>query len=241
MRESTHRQHDGARPNAARQVLGGSSLGLLVGLIMGLTINPLAASVVGSLMALLVGYSAIKPSLPAALTPARDQTAPEERSVPVIPGSLIGFSLAAVLALLTGIYVRTHSLLSPTPQQITARWEAAGLSREAAVQIALATFDLPHARPSEPARTPAEAAQAPRQGASAVASVLHAGSVSLCDELKQKLTAHQSIGALAQAFADAGGEWESEFQRVNGSERSDDDKRAALDAFVDAKCWGGRK
>src|SRR3546814_6027107 len=51
--------------------------------------------------------------------------------------ALCAFALLTVLGLGSGLWARTHDALSPTPQEIAARWQAIGLSPETAGPLAV--------------------------------------------------------------------------------------------------------
>src|SRR3546814_19286404 len=51
--------------------------------------------------------------------------------------ALCAFALLTVLGLGSGLWARTHDALSPTPQEIAARWQAIGLSQETAGRLAV--------------------------------------------------------------------------------------------------------
>lgn len=85
--------------------LAGASLGLLVGLLVGLSTSPVAAIVVGSLAALLGGVFGLAEKLPSGLVGSGARR-------------LSAFALACVVALLGGVVMRTHHVLSPSAAQL---------------------------------------------------------------------------------------------------------------------------
>ena len=104
------------------QMFGGVGLGLLVGILVGLSSSPVASVVVGALaagMMTLLGFvSSSKDGDPVA---AR--------------GSVLrlgGFGLACTAAVLSGLYIRTHNLLSPTPNEQVKELQGAGYTPEEA-------------------------------------------------------------------------------------------------------------
>lgn len=108
-------------------------LGLLTGLLVGLSTAGVTASVVSALLAMAAGVAALtgvqNPFLPTGDSAAGRSTTHN--------WALFGFALAAVAGLGGGLWARTHDLLSPSPQEIASRWEAAGLSRESAARLAV--------------------------------------------------------------------------------------------------------
>ena len=109
------------------------ALGLVTGLLIGLSTSELVAAVVTALVALATTLVALGgPALVAGkAAPAR--SAGDD-------AALIAFAAALAVAVLAGLYVRTHDLLSPTPEALTARWEAAGYSTADARRIAAHTL-----------------------------------------------------------------------------------------------------
>lgn len=101
----------------------GIAMGLLLGLIVGLSASEVVASVVAGLVGLLGTLLGLR----------------SEDAAGILPGGngqrVAGFALAMVIALLIGIFVRTHGLLEPSPQESAARWVAAGLSEKEAAQL----------------------------------------------------------------------------------------------------------
>lgn len=109
------------------------ALGLLTGLLVGLSTSGVTASVVSALLAMAAGV--------AALTGAKNPFLPTGESAAQRDDghnwALFAFALLTVIGLGSGLWARTHDALSPSPQEIAARWEALGLSREAAGRLAV--------------------------------------------------------------------------------------------------------
>lgn len=101
----------------------GIAVGLLLGLLVGLSASEVVASVVAGLVGLLGTLFGLR----------------SETAAGILPGAngarVVGFALAMVSALLMGIFIRTHGLLEPTPQESVARWENAGFSKREAAQL----------------------------------------------------------------------------------------------------------
>lgn len=95
-------------------VMSGTGLGLLLGMVVGLSTSPVVGIVVGaltSLLAVFLGLQGGEDSKVAAL--ARVQ----------LNGVRIGcFGLAAVLGVLLGLYVRINNPLAEAPEHQLARW-----------------------------------------------------------------------------------------------------------------------
>lgn len=109
------------------------SLGLLTGLLIGLSTSGVTASVVSAVLAMAAGVVALtgvkNPFLPKGESAA-------ERS----PGhnwAVAAFALTTVIALVLGLTLRTHNAFSPTPVELAVQWRSAGLSEEQARHLAV--------------------------------------------------------------------------------------------------------
>lgn len=165
----------------------GAAVGLLLGLIVGLAASEVVASVVAGLVGLLGALFGLR----------------SEAATGILPGvngaRIAGFALAMVASLLVGVYVRTHGLLEPTPQESVATWKEAGLSKKEAVQLVVfeRTGLLPEGRSSgSPDRIVA--------GTGALFSTESLGS---CDTLQSR--SYASIEAMTGALEAEGGDWQS--------------------------------
>ncbi|MGV3571440.1 MAG: hypothetical protein ACO1PB_12640 [Ramlibacter sp.] len=94
--------------------LAGGSLGLLVGLLTGLSVSPVASIVVGAVAALLGGVFGLAEKASPRLGSAGGHR-------------LTAFALATVVALVAGILLRTHHVLSPSPQRLRAQLADIGI------------------------------------------------------------------------------------------------------------------
>lgn len=113
--------------------------GLAVGWIMGLSVSPVTQTVLGAMVTVLAGAAALfaglrpvppgKPDPEATLPPDEPSERLHKRPLPnVLPiaGLLVGTALGAS----SGVWARTHNLLSPSPDAQVSEWTAAsGLSR----------------------------------------------------------------------------------------------------------------
>ena len=109
------------------QIFAGVGLGVLTGLLVGLSASPVVASVVGAIAASIVTLLGLAPG--------------DGSRKLFASGSALRlgtFGLACALATLLGLYIRTHDLLSPTPDQQIASLHKAGLNQEQATQWVLA-------------------------------------------------------------------------------------------------------
>jgi len=109
------------------------ALGLLTGLLVGLSTSGVTASVVSAVLAMAAGVAALtgiaNPFLPSG-EKAAQRSAGHNWAV-------FGFALLTVAGLGGGLWARTHSALSPSPQEIAERWQAAGLSPQTASRLAV--------------------------------------------------------------------------------------------------------
>ena len=118
----------------ATQVFSSLGIGLLVGLLLGLSSAPVVGMVVGSVTALLASLLGV------GLPSKGDDQSPISRER---QQSLIGlragpFRLACIVGMFSGIYMRTHDLLSPPPTGLKERYEelqSIGFSPERAREL----------------------------------------------------------------------------------------------------------
>lgn len=164
----------------------GIAMGLLLGLIVGLSASEVVASVVAGLVGLLGTLLGLR----------------SEEVAGILPGGnsarVAGFALAMVVALLIGIFVRTHGLLEPTPQESAAAWVAAGLSEKEAAQLVVfeRTGLLPEGRS-------AGSTSRARAGTGALFS---SASLDSCDTLQSRT--YTSVEAMTGALEAEGEDWQ---------------------------------
>jgi hypothetical protein len=102
------------------ELLAGSTLGLLVGLLVGFSTEKLAGAVVAGLLALLAAFFGLRDiHTPARLT------------------RISGFALVGTAALLFGVWLRTHDVLGANPVARREVWENVGFGREQAGRLAV--------------------------------------------------------------------------------------------------------
>src|SRR6478736_5524753 len=114
-----------------RLLLGSSLLafGLAVGFMAGLSVSPVVASLLGVLAPIAVGLVSWK------LGPA-DAAEQDDSSRLALLALLIGpFSIGLIGGVCGGITVRTHGTFSPSPAERVAEWQAAGLTKEQALEF----------------------------------------------------------------------------------------------------------
>ncbi|TQV77852.1 hypothetical protein [Denitrobaculum tricleocarpae] len=109
------------------------SLGLLTGLLIGLSTSGVTGSVVSAVLAMAAGVVALtgvkNPFLPKGEN-AAERSAGHNWAVSA-------FALLTIVGLGSGLWARTHDLLSPAPGEIAARWTGIGLAPEVAQRIAV--------------------------------------------------------------------------------------------------------
>jgi hypothetical protein len=107
------------RSGTAADLLSGLGIGLLLGIVVGLSTTPVVAVVVGALTSLLAALLGLGG------TPA-DPAKPSLMDKVQLNGLRIGsFGLAAVAGVFVGLYVRINNPLAESPKAQLARWEAA--------------------------------------------------------------------------------------------------------------------
>ena len=104
-----------------REITAGASLGALIGLLVGLATSGVVGSVVAGLMAILGTLFGLQES--------------ETRLLSATPPRITAFSMAAVLAVLVGISMRTNDALTPSLQSSLKAWQDVGFKPETARRI----------------------------------------------------------------------------------------------------------
>lgn len=103
------------------QIFSSLGIGLLVGVLLGLSSAPVVGLVVGSITALLASLLGFR-------LPNRDDNASSSENLPeAMRQMLIGlragtFGFACIVGILAGIYMRTHDTLSPPEKGLEARY-----------------------------------------------------------------------------------------------------------------------
>lgn len=118
------------RPQGFTHFAVGAALGLLFGLMVGLSFSPILGGLAAAVLAAALGWNVLagKDAAPSTPSPALHRAASLR---------LIGFSLLAALGLLGGIYLRTHNLLSPSYKDQAKAWRDSGFSEAEARGLAL--------------------------------------------------------------------------------------------------------
>jgi hypothetical protein len=146
------------------KIAAACALGLLTGLLVGLSTSGVTASVVSAALAMAAGVMALtgitNPFLPKGEN-AATRAAGHDWAV-------FFFALVTIGGLGGGLWMRTHDALSPTPNELIDRWQAAGFSAEESRKIVVAQWG---AAAGEGGKGPA---------LSKTATVLFAGDAATC-------------------------------------------------------------
>ncbi len=98
------------------------ALGLLTGLLVGMSTSGVTASVVSAALAMVAGV--------VALTGIANPFLPKGEDAAVRSAghdwAVFFFAVVTIIGLGSGLWMRTHDSLSPTPDELVARWQAAG-------------------------------------------------------------------------------------------------------------------
>ena len=104
------------------QVFSSLGIGLLVGILLGLSSAPVVGLVVGSITALLASLLGFKLPVREGADGSKADQLPQA-TVQILIGLRAGtFGFACVLGIFAGIYMRTHDLLSPPERGLEARY-----------------------------------------------------------------------------------------------------------------------
>ena len=127
---------EGPRASYLADAFPSVGIGLLVGVLVGLSVSPVVAGLLttlGGLLATLLGLQ-------------QDSTGDSGTALSRlrVNGVRIGaFGFASVLGVAGGLYVRNHNVFTPPVKEQIAAWQEAGYSREEAKQfVALQRFGL---------------------------------------------------------------------------------------------------
>lgn len=96
-------------------VFSGISLGLLTGILVGMSSSPVAGILVGGVLTF-----ALNRNVNQSKVESSDRT--DERSQAAISAGVFG--IACIIAIFIGLYVRTHNIVSPSIDEQLERWTA---------------------------------------------------------------------------------------------------------------------
>ena len=204
----------------ATQVFSSLGIGLLVGILLGLSSAPVVGLIVGSITALLASLLGFK--LPERFAGA----APGEPLAQEMQQTLIGlragtFGFACVLGILAGIFMRTHDFLSPPQPGLEARYAellAVGFAPEEARRILI-----------DPGALPDESSPTTRQ------TVLFSIDAETCAQLAADRFA--SLAAAADYYRSRDLQWLADITlQLEAGIDDESAQRLALDAVVEAAC-----
>ena len=120
----------------ASQIFSSVGIGLLIGILLGLSASPVVGLVVGSLTALLVSLIGAKNPNKAGEPEPAERISQERLKLIGIRAGVFG--LTCVVGIFTGIYMRTHNVLSPpepTLKQLVAELTDIGFSAQEAREL----------------------------------------------------------------------------------------------------------
>jgi hypothetical protein len=202
------------------QLYSGSGLGLMLGLLLGLSSTPVVAVVVGAIAALL--GSIVLPHVPSKA--AAGDAAETRATIDLRAGA---FGMACVVGILGGIWLRTHDVLSPkTPTLIEKleQWKSIGFSPQEARVLVARSEGL-----GEGGGTKVTAALPTTR------TLLFGDPTTRCAQLK--VDRYANVNAAATAYEAYG---ESALAQVaRGLSRlPDSDAHKALEVIVEAACNG---
>jgi len=124
-----------ARKERIVSLYSGGGLGLLLGVIMGLSVSPVVATVLGALATLLgslLGLQGGEP--PTAETPEVALKALSRRNV---SGLRLGsFGFACVAGIFLGLFIRSNEVLSVDTKKLVTSFEDAGYDKKSALDLA---------------------------------------------------------------------------------------------------------
>jgi len=116
------------------KIAAACALGLLTGLLVGLSTSGVTASVVSAALAMAAGVMALtgitNPFLPTGENAAARAAGHD--------WAVFFFAVVTIIGLGGGLWMRTHDTLSPTPDELVARWQAAGFEAAEARKIVVA-------------------------------------------------------------------------------------------------------
>lgn len=130
----------------ASQVFSSVGIGLLIGILLGLSTSPVVGLAVGSITALLASLLGLKIPKKNGEQATDDTTNREQQKLIGIRAGFFG--LTCVVGIFIGIYMRTHNVLSPpelTLKQQIAELTAIGFSAQEARELV-----VPHATGTNP-------------------------------------------------------------------------------------------
>ncbi len=176
---------------ALANFLGGACLGLLLGLLVGMSSTPVVANVIAAFTAAMIAFIGLRandsPNSPSDET-SRSSSALARTS---------GFALACVASVLLGLFIRTHDLLSPTLADRAKIWEQLGFSP--AETRAILLYQQANVVPESWKFSPSEKA-------TTQSSLLYGSEASLCAEARPERFANTA--ETLQAWKKFGGIWE---------------------------------
>jgi hypothetical protein len=189
-----------------KEILAGSGIGLLVGLLLGLSVSEVVGSVLSGLAALLGAFFGLYDSQKPNAKEGDGDSQRESRS-----WRIAAFGFICAFAVVAGILIRSHNLLSISIEDRIATWTQAGYEPEEAREIVvfqelgIAADDW---NITDSAKT--------RSSSSALFSQ---NKQSDCDDLDKDRFA--SVEERAYAFKDVGAQWKIIAERAEKLDKTD--------------------
>lgn len=118
------------RNTTLQDVFAGVGIGLLVGVITGLSVSPVVQTILGALVAGVVTFLGLKVESVPKVDNAKPSSALQSNHV-----RIAAFSFACVAGILAGIEIRANDLLSPNLKRDVSRWTDAGLAKTDALRV----------------------------------------------------------------------------------------------------------
>jgi len=116
------------------QLFSGIGIGLLLGIIIGLSVSPVVKTILGALSGLLAAFLGLQESL----FSKQDEDPEKVANRIYLNGIRAGsFGIATVIALLAGMYLRTHGVLSISIEQQVKNWTNAGVDQPLAEELVI--------------------------------------------------------------------------------------------------------
>ena len=116
------------------QLFSGISIGLLLGIIIGLSVSPVVKTILGALAGLLAAFLGLQESLF-----SKQEESPEKVASRMYFNGVraAAFGFATLFALLVGMYMRTHGVLSITLEKQVKNWTDAGVEPKLAQELVI--------------------------------------------------------------------------------------------------------
>jgi hypothetical protein len=214
------------------QIFSGAGVGLLLGILLGLSSSPVVSLVVGALAAVLATFIGIRgPNKDSLEAPGEATNGAQRKGLAFRAGA---FGFTCIVGLLTGIYLRTHDSLSPPRPSLKQQVDelvSVGFSAAEARRIAVL-----HSLDAERAEAkPADAVRASESAGAVQSTLLFGTSAETCDRVnvdrfKNMTTAIAAYNAMGESAL------LRIAQAINQQPLDDKARMALLRSVVEAVC-----